>query len=101
MGSLPLDRDREGVIETDMDLEDDTADGVIPEDTTDRANPVEISQNSSIAPTDFMDINHGMEGAGKAELDDSSSSKMLMPSLLLLQLILPHNHVTIASAMKL
>merc|ERR1719331_2337733 len=73
--SLPLDRDREGVIETDMDLEDDT---------TDRVNPVEaeeVSQNGSIAPTD-SDINQDVEGAGKGdtelcskELDDNSKEE--------------------------
>ena len=67
--SLPLDRDREGVIETDMDLEDDT---------TDRINPIdaeEVPQDGSIAP---FDTSINVEGAGKVdskELDDSSEEE--------------------------
>merc|ERR1719450_834237 len=54
--SHPLDRDREGVIETNMDQE---------EDNNERASPVEVD-NSSIAPSEPHDE------AGKLDMDVES-----------------------------
>merc|ERR1711963_847589 len=64
--SHPLDRDREGVIETNMDQE---------EDNNERASPVEVD-NSSIAPSEPHDEVGKLDmDVESKELDDSSEDE--------------------------
>merc|ERR1712013_675918 len=66
MGSHPLDRDREGVIETNMDQE---------EDNNERASLVEVD-NSSIAPSEPHDEAGKLDmDVESKELDDSSEDE--------------------------
>merc|ERR1711962_938311 len=64
--SHPLDRDREGVIETNMDQE---------EDNNERASPVEVD-NSSIAPSEPHDEAGKLDmDVESKEMDDSSEDE--------------------------
>merc|ERR1712013_468703 len=66
MGSHPLDRDREGVIETNMDQE---------EDNNERASLVEVDK-SSIAPSEPHDEAGKLDmDVESKELDDSSEDE--------------------------